>query len=61
MKLSDVISGMHLTIYAELPLLMFLGVFIGVGVYLLSSPTNFTQVSALPLHDEQRPPQGSRR
>ena len=61
MKLSDVVSGMHLTIYAELPLLIFLGVFIGVAVYLLGNPDNFTQASALPLRDEQRPQQGGPR
>jgi cbb3-type cytochrome oxidase subunit 3 len=61
MKLSDVVSGMHLTIYAELPLLMFLGVFIGVAVYLLGNPKNFAQMSALPLRDEHRPRQGRSR
>ena len=61
MKLSDVVSGMHLTIYAELPLLMFLGVFIGVAVYLLGNPQNFTEHSTLPLRDEHRPRQGGRR
>jgi len=61
MKLSDVVSGMHLTIYAELPLLMFLGVFIGVAVYLLGNPQNFAEHSALPLHDEHRPRRGEPR
>lgn len=61
MKLSDVVSGMHLSIYAEVPLLLFFGVFIGVVVYLLGSPSNFAQVSALPLRDERRPRQGRSR
>ena len=61
MKLSDVVSGMHLSIYAELPLLMFLGVFVGVAFYLLGNPSNFTEHSALPLRDEHRPRQGRSR
>lgn len=58
MKLSDVVSAMHLTIYAEVPLLLFLGVFLGVVVYLLGNPRDFAQASALPLRDERQRGQG---
>lgn len=61
MKLSDVVSGMHLTIYAELPLLIFLGIFIGVAVYLFSSPQHFAEHGTLPLRDEQRSGEGRAR
>ena len=61
MKLSDVVSGMHLSIYAEVPLLVFLGVFIGVAVYLLGNPDNFAHARALPLRDERRSRPGNAR
>jgi len=54
MKLSDVVSSLHLPIFAEVPLLMFLGVFIGVAVHLLRRPEQFAEVRALPLREEQR-------
>jgi len=49
MKLSDVVSAMHLSIYAEVPLLIFLGIFIGVAIHLFESKERFHQVSLLPL------------
>lgn len=55
MKLSDVVSAMQLSIYAEVPLLIFMGVFIGVAAYLLGNHKNFTEAGALPLRDERRP------
>lgn len=58
MKLSDVVSGMHLSIYAEVPLLLFLGVFVGVVVYLLGNPRDFARASAMPLRDERQRGQG---
>jgi hypothetical protein len=61
MKLSDVVSAMHLSIYAELPLLIFMGVFVGVAAYLLGNPQNLSQMSALPLRDEHDRRQGSGR
>jgi cbb3-type cytochrome oxidase subunit 3 len=58
MKLSDAVSAMHLSIYAEVPLLMFMGVFIGVAAYLLGNQRSFAEASALPLRDERGPRQG---
>lgn len=52
MKLSDIVSAMHLTIYAEVPLLVFMGIFLGVAVHLLGKRHHFSQISALPLRDE---------
>jgi cbb3-type cytochrome oxidase subunit 3 len=52
MKLSDVVSHLHLPLFAEVPLLVFLGVFVGVALHLLSRPEHFAQASALPLRDE---------
>jgi hypothetical protein len=54
MKLSDVVSHMQLPIFAELPLLVFLGVFVGVAAYVLGRPDAFRQVADLPLREEQR-------
>ncbi len=53
MKLSDVVSHLHLPIFAEVPLLVFMGVFMGVALYLLGRPERFQQLSALPLRDER--------
>ena len=52
MKLSDVVSHLHLPLFAEVPLLVFLGVFVGVALHVLTRPERFAQVSALPLRDE---------
>jgi hypothetical protein len=53
MKLSDVMSAMHMTIFAEVPLLIFLGVFIGVAIHLLQGKEPFEEMRMLPLeHDE---------
>lgn len=56
MKLSDVVSNLHLPIFAEVPLLIFLGVFLGVAIHVLRRPESFGKLSAMPLRDE-----GSRR
>lgn len=53
MKLSDVVSSLHLPIFAEVPLLVFLGVFIGVALHLLRRPEQFSEARALPLRDER--------
>ena len=55
MKLSDVVSAMHLTIYAEVPLLIFMGVFIGVCLSLLRRDNELEQVARLPLENERAP------
>jgi hypothetical protein len=52
MKLSDIVSAMHLPIFAEVPLLVFMGIFLGVAVHLLGKREHFSQFSALPLRDE---------
>lgn len=54
MKLSDIVSSMHLTIYAEVPLLIFMGVFLGVCLHLLRSSADFNRVAELPLRAERR-------
>lgn len=54
MKLSDVVSSMNLPIFAEVPLLVFLGVFVGVAVHLLGRRDQFDAMASLPLRDEQR-------
>lgn len=60
MKLSDVVSGMHLSVFAEVPLLIFMGVFIGVCLSMLRQKEQFEQAAELPLrHDTAR--RGSRR
>lgn len=58
MKLSDVVSTMQLSIYAEVPLLIFMGVFIGVAAYLLGNQKNFKEACMLPLRDERSPRHG---
>lgn len=55
MKLSDVVSSMHLTVYAELPLLIFVGVFIGVCVHMMRQGGKFDEVARLPLRSELPP------
>ncbi|MDF3071429.1 MAG: hypothetical protein K0R38_7030 [Polyangiaceae bacterium] len=59
MKLSDVVSAMHLPIYAEVPLLVFVGIFVGVCVHMLRREGTFDQAAQLPLRNEQ-PPRGPR-
>jgi hypothetical protein len=54
MKLSDVMSNMHMTIYAELPLLIFVGIFIGVALHLLQGEKHFEAMRALPLTEKER-------
>jgi cbb3-type cytochrome oxidase subunit 3 len=53
MKLSDVVSSLHLPIFAEVPLLLFMGIFIGVVVHLLGRREQFAEMEALPLRDER--------
>jgi hypothetical protein len=52
MKLSDVVSGMHLSVFAEVPLLIFMGVFIGVCLSMLRQKEQFEQAAELPLRRE---------
>ena len=55
MKLSDVVSSMHITIYAEVPLLVFMGIFIGVCAYMLRQKGKFDEAAQLPLRNELPP------
>jgi hypothetical protein len=55
MKLSDIVSSMHLTIYAEVPLLIFIGVFIGVCIHMLRQGGKLDEVAQLPLRSELPP------
>ena len=54
MKLSDVVSSMHLPVFAELPLLLFMGVFVGVVLHLVGKRDQFTAMASLPLREEGR-------
>lgn len=58
MKLSDVVSGMHISVFAEVPLLIFMGVFIGVCLNMLRKEQRFQSAAELPLRSEA-PPQRS--
>jgi hypothetical protein len=60
MKLSDIVSAMHLPIFAEVPLLVFMGIFIGVAAHLFGKRDHFAQLSALPLRPEGTPRRSSR-
>jgi hypothetical protein len=53
MKLSDIVSSMHITIYAEVPLLIFMGVFIGVCLNMLRQGAKLDEVAQLPLRSER--------
>jgi hypothetical protein len=57
MKLSDVVSFMHLPVYAEVPLLLFMGVFIGVVLHLAGRRDELSAMAALPLRDDARRPE----
>ena len=53
MKLSDVVSSMHLSVYAEIPLLIFVVVFVGVCVSLFRQGSKHQQMADLPLRSER--------
>lgn len=53
MKLSDVVSSLNLPIFAEVPLLVFMGIFVGVAVHLFGRRNEFATMASLPLRDEQ--------
>jgi hypothetical protein len=56
MKLSDVVSAMHVSIFATLPLLIFLGIFIGVVIHVTFEKERFESLSRLPLDRHQGGP-----
>lgn len=61
MKLSDVVSGSGLSAFAEIALVIFLGVFLAVALRaLLSSRAAMDRAARMPLDDEQSPHPSSR-
>jgi hypothetical protein len=53
MSLTDVVSSLHLTIFAEVPLLVFFGVFVGLCLSMLRGERRFQQTALLPLREER--------
>jgi hypothetical protein len=53
MKLSDIVSSLHLTVFAEVPLLMFMGIFLGVCISVFARKQQLEQVAELPLRSER--------
>lgn len=49
MKLSDVVSALHLSIFAEVPLIICFGVFLGVVLHVMRSREQFESMRTLPL------------
>ena len=58
MKLSDVVSAMHLSIFATLPLLIFFGIFVGVVIHLLQGEKSFEHARNLPLESDHSGSEG---
>jgi hypothetical protein len=54
MKLSDVMSAMGLSAYAELSLLLFVGVFLGVTLHVLAVGRRYEALGLLPLDEPRR-------
>jgi hypothetical protein len=55
MKLNDVIAAAGLSAYAEVALLIFFGVFVGVAIDLLRGAQRHERMRLLPLEDGSRP------
>lgn len=53
MSLTDVVSHLNLTIYAEVPLLVFFGIFIGLCLSMLRREGQLQERALLPLRDER--------
>jgi cbb3-type cytochrome oxidase subunit 3 len=53
MSLMDVMSSLHLSVYPQVALVIFLGVFVGVCFSLIGQKTRFEQSAKLPLDDAQ--------
>jgi cbb3-type cytochrome oxidase subunit 3 len=53
MKLSDIMSALELSIYAEVALVIFIGVFLGVVLHIWRDREQFQQARLLPLSDER--------
>ncbi|MGC4094853.1 MAG: hypothetical protein QM756_44435 [Polyangiaceae bacterium] len=56
MKLSDVVSALHLSIFAEIPLSICFGVFIGVVLHVLRARPEFERMGQLPLSEPELTP-----
>ena len=54
MKLSDVMSAMHVSVFAQVPLLVFFGIFVGVVLHLMQGKGAFEHARQLPLEGEER-------
>ncbi len=53
MSLTDVVSSLHLSIFAEVPLLVFFGIFLGLCLSMLRGERRFETSALLPLRDER--------
>ena len=56
MKLSDIMSAFGLTFYAEVALIIFIGVFIGVLIHVCFGRERFEHARLLPLSDGVKNP-----
>lgn len=54
MSLTDVVSALHLSIFAEVPLLVFFGIFIGLCFSMVRAERRFDPCAQLPLREERR-------
>jgi hypothetical protein len=52
MSLTDVVSALHLSLFAEVPLLVFFGIFIGLCLSMLRGERRFEATASLPLREE---------
>jgi len=52
MKLSDVVSAMHVSVFAQVPLLVFFGIFVGVVLHLMAGKNEFEHARHLPLEGD---------
>ncbi|RYZ02426.1 MAG: hypothetical protein EOO73_31925 [Myxococcales bacterium] len=53
MSLTDVVSSLNLTIFAEVPLLVFFGIFVGLCLSMLRGEDRLQQSALLPLREER--------
>ena len=61
MKLSDIMSASGLSIYAEVALMLFIGVFLAVALDVFRSSRRHEEASWLPLEDDPSPDLKERR
>jgi hypothetical protein len=59
MSLTDVVSSLHLSIFAEVPLLVFFGIFVGLCLSMLRRENKFQQAALLPLRNERPAPRST--